>query len=280
MKKHGLSKFSFFVLCGVLMLAGCVSNDTQTTSRTASTRSASKPYVSRSGGSGLSPLEAHERARKMVDPGDTSATHRYTYLAEDYQKRIAGNAGKAPRVPGMVMPRKKPQRSLGSALPALIAKITNSSPAQAVSSAPEPAAKPVKMAAIPEAKPVPKKVVEGQSKTRKMSSGVRVTSVRVGKHPDKTRIVLDVSGNAAFDYKMDNKKNVLVVTLKGASWSTDVKRVFSNHPLLLAYLAKPRSNGDTFLAIKMKKPAQLLFKTTYPPSSGKSYRIVFDVAPA
>lgn len=220
------------------------------------------------------------QARKMVNPADTSPTHRYTYLAENYQQRIAGSAGKTPRVPGMVVPRKKPQRSLSSALPALIAKVTNSKPASAVVSAPAPAAKPVKVAAIPAAKPTPKKVVKGKSKTRTTSSGASVTAVRIGNHPDKTRLVLDVSGSAAFDYKMDNKKNVLVVTLKGAKWSTEVKRVFSDHPLLLAYLAKPRSNGDTFLAIKMKKPAQLLFKATYPPTAGKGYRIVFDVAPA
>ena len=273
MKKITSRNIRFFALCAaILIMSACVPATTQSTDEARTTRApAARPYIL-GGKKELDPMEQHMRARKMVDPGDTSPTHRYTYLAEDYQARIAGKRSKA--VAGKpdssaVVPAKKPLRNLASAIPA--AKPQSKSEA-VVTPASKPVSKKKAVKVASAKKPASKPVVK--------SSGANVTAVRIGNHPDKTRLVLDVSGSAQFDYKMDQKKNVLIITLKGTGWDTEAKRVFSSHNLLMAYLAKPIKGGGTMLAIKMKKPATLLFKTTYPPSSGKGYRIVLDVAPA
>ena len=217
------------------------------------------------------------RARKMVDPSDTSNTHRYTYLAEDYEQRIEGDQVRyeeieaALEAQGMVLPGRKPgdASSEQAQLPTRVA------------AAVIPPSKPVISGAVtPPVKPVsaPQGFVKSGSATT--TRGAAITDVRIGQHPDKTRIVLDASANANFEYQMDEQKNVLVVKLHGVRWAAAEKRVFSSHPLLLAYLAKPLDDGGTLLAIKMKQPAKLLFKSILPPAAGKSFRIVFDVAPA
>lgn len=290
-KNKSIWSFCVLIVMSTFALSGCssgrtVPSDNSRTARSETYQSSSSAVAD----SGLSPLEQHMRARRMVDPGDTSPTHRYTYLAENHEKRVAGRqAREILRSDGtVVVPGHKPRRGGENAFSKLVASLA---PADAVGGAVvKPESKPVvktanasqsASGAILKPSVKPRRQVAKPSQTASYSGkGGSVTAVRVGKHPDKTRLVLDVSAKPDFNFEMDDRKNVLVVKLPGTGWSADTKRVFSSHPLLLAYLAKPTSGGGTFLAIKMKKKAKLLFKSVYPPGNGKGYRIVLDVAPA
>lgn len=125
------------------------------------------------------------------------------------------------------------------------------------------------------------KAVEAKKQERNApssSSGLAVVNLRVGEHPNKTRMVLDFTAKPAFSYQVQEEKNLLVITLTNTKWGPKDKKVYSRHPLLLAYIAKEAPNGDTILAIKLRKRIKVLQDAVFPPSDGAGYRIVFDVA--
>ena len=269
MSKIPKLRFKFFLcVTSLLVLGGCGA----ATSIKESVKNATRPSkVEQKHASvdmsGLSPLEQHMRARGMVNPADTSEMHAYSL-------NMASAAQiKAPKT--MVKPSKKPRNVSAPVRHASLdrAKITRRAVAP-------PTAKPRAPVEFKTAvKPVVKRAVTPAAKVAH-AGGAMVTGVRIGQHGDKTRIVLDVSAAADFDYQMDSDKNVLVIQLSNVGWETEAKRVFAAHPLLLAYLAKPSAGGGTFLAVKMKRKAALVFKTSYPPNGTSGHRIVFDIAPA
>lgn len=277
MKKLVKSRTLFFVyLLLVVILAGCASRDATQKTVYAEQRGDAKPYVLRDK-KAMSPLELHLQARKMVNPEDTSPTHRYTYLAEDYKKRISQSSGqRLNAAPNMIVPISKP----GQAFSERLQSAPLSTHTKSARFVPTPNNKPDERRSQRSVAKLNSQTKQSQDRFSDASFGASVTGFRVGKHPDKTRIVLDVSAPTSFDYKVDNEKNVLILTVEDASWSTESKRVFSSHDLLLAYLAKPGRKKGTNLAIRMKKPIKVLFKTTYPAGDAKSFRIVLDIAPA
>lgn len=188
---------------------------------------------------GLSPMEAHMRARRMVDPNDLSDHHDYTYKAPLQRPQLESKDLQiAQRDMISAISKRKPQ---------IESQKTELASARAVSAV-APAA-----------------------------GGASVIDVRTGDHPDRTRVVLDLSGPSRFEYVMDEEKNMLVIELPDARWEAGERRVFSDHPLLMAYLARPAPSGGTLLAIKMKRKAKLIFKTVYEPNQSRGHRIVFDV---
>lgn len=227
--------------------------------------------------SALSPLEQHLRARKMVDPNDMSSSHAYTFRYDPETghlvKAFATVEGISEESMKRVLSKRKPMLKSKSEL----RLVSLQEPKQEQrSSRQDKVVEPVREARVS----VAQEDTQGQV-IAKSSSGHHavVTSVRRGEHKDKTRLVLDLTESASFEYQMDEEKNVLAITLPGVVWQAEERHVYGGHPLLLAYLAKPLPNHEgTLLAIKMKKNAQLVFKSLYEPNDQRGYRLVFDVA--
>ena len=297
MSKMPKLRFKFFLcMMGVLIVAGCNATsgtrDSNWSPRPKAVNGASESKSAKITKhasleeEGLSPLEQHMRARGMVNPSDTSPTHSYTYTAN--------SPADIRSTKNMVVPPKKPRTS--KSIFSKAAKVfTPTAPAASASraSAAVPAVKPAPrstasiqssvMAQAPVAARKPSRAPVANQTGRDASGGSSATvrGLRIGQHGEKTRIVLDVSASTPFSYNMDVRKNVLVIQLPNARWGAEAKRVFDAHPLLMAYLAKPNSSGGTFLAIKMKRSAALVFKAKYGASgSNANHRIVFDVTPA
>lgn len=280
MHKAARFRFKFCILMtGILLVGGCQSASSVRESinrqidavRTPSQKPRAPVYNGNESYESADyddPLQQHLRARRMVNPDDTSERHAYT--------RTVGDNEPSPLQDNMVTPAHKPSRGTPWRLWSKD-KVEPEPAHQAVARVSTPPSKPQRTAALSAPEPAPAPV----RKLSPSSGGhASVLGLRIGQHPGKTRIVLDVSASTPFTYHMEESKNVLVVELPDADWGADAKKVFNNHPLLLAYLAKPTSSGGTFLAIKMNKKSELVFKTTYPKSGASNFRIVFDVAPA
>lgn len=137
----------------------------------------------------------------------------------------------------------------------------------------EPAAAdvlPVRASPLPAAAPAP---------SLALGAGPSVLDVRTGEHPGKTRLVLDLDAEAAFDYAVDNSRNVLTVTLRGADWRAPPQRMFSGSPLLDGYAVRQGTAGEALLEIRLKGPARVALATAYKADQGKGPRIVFDLVP-
>lgn len=106
-----------------------------------------------------------------------------------------------------------------------------------------------------------------------------VQALRVGEHPGRTRIVLDVSSNVAFRHDIDNNERILMLELPGAAWSAPLQQQFARSPLVAAYQATPDGQGGTRLAIQLRKPAKIASTQSLAAEPGKAPRVVVDIAP-
>lgn len=142
-------------------------------------------------------------------------------------------------------------------------------PGAALKSRPAPAPVPVAAAAsAPASAPAP------------AAAGQRaVKSLRLGEHPGRTRIVLDVSGPAKFSSDVDNNEKLLLIELPGTAWSAEAQKKM-NHPLIAGYTAQPGPDGGTMLALELKKGAKVTGGSALPPNSTyNNHRVFVDIAP-
>jgi hypothetical protein len=237
----------------------------------------------------VDPVQAHLAARSEVDPRDLSAQHKYTQRAETVEEEIKQSTTEDARfaklenqvadlrsdfkrfiVPAVTGENKDP------AIETLEreGKIDDfSSPGTRVSSSPElpPPAPQVVKKEMPAPAAAPAAPVTG--------SATAVTGVRVGEHPNRTRLVLDVTGPTKFSSGIDPASNILTVELPQSGWSGAVQESLGASPLVKGYKAAPSASGGTILTVELKKPAKVVLNESLGPNEVYGHRIVFDVAP-
>lgn len=107
------------------------------------------------------------------------------------------------------------------------------------------------------------------------SAGTNVYDVRVGEHPGRTRIVIDVNAKTPFTADIDNSENILVVDLPQAGWSAATSKNLGNSGFLSSYKVENSGNGNLII-FQLKKSARILSKEDLG-GSGSSRRLVIDV---
>ncbi len=196
-------------------------------------------------------------------------------MPDDTEFPVSAPAGGETGADGAPLP-------LSSELPATAEETAASqSPASPAPSqtAPAPAQAPAAVAA-PQTPP-PAVSASPPAPATTAAAGITVSAIRVGEHPGKTRIVLDVTGKADFSADLDNGEKILVVELPGAGWNAVKKDSFATSPLLASYEVNPGNGGKgSLLVIKLKADAALLYKGTMPADSGKGVKIVIDLGKA
>lgn len=99
----------------------------------------------------------------------------------------------------------------------------------------------------PTAKPEPKAV-----------AGKGVTAVRIGTHPDRVRIVFDVSGDKPnFTTNMDSAEKLLTVELTNTAWAGATHETFKNNPVIASYSAQDSGKGSV-AAFALKGTSKIL----------------------
>ena len=108
---------------------------------------------------------------------------------------------------------------------------------------------------------------------------LNVVNMRMGDYEDKTRLVLDLSAAAKFDYALDTSaKNVLTVHIDDAKWDLQSKRYFDGHPLIESYEVSESRERDVTLTVSLKQPSKMLMSGFVRPDNKRGYRIFFDMA--
>ncbi len=112
-----------------------------------------------------------------------------------------------------------------------------------------------------------------------IAMNANVTAVRVGEHPGKSRIVLDLTGDVPFKYEIDNNERVLLVALPGTGWETLPGKAIKN-PIISGYTAQMNQAGDgSVLVIELAAPSKVVSATKMGASGDAGNRIVLDIAP-
>ncbi len=105
-----------------------------------------------------------------------------------------------------------------------------------------------------------------------------VSGVRVGDHPDKTRLVLDLSGKAAYRYDLDNDEHLLVVELTDSAWKAAPAQTFTGNGALKSYGTEMLENGKgTRLVLQLKGPTKVLMDRLMQADGTSGNRIVIDL---
>jgi hypothetical protein len=108
------------------------------------------------------------------------------------------------------------------------------------------------------------------------NNGPAVTAMRVGEHPGKLRIVLDVRGKTSYTADLDNNEKILVVELPKTAWTAESQKSFSGNPLLSSYRTEAMADGGTMLILQLKSASSIGYKAAIDNPDGGS-RIVIDL---
>lgn len=106
-----------------------------------------------------------------------------------------------------------------------------------------------------------------------------VSGIRVGEHPDKVRIVFDVTKKTNYTVDLDNSENLLVVELPNARWKTPATTEnFGKMPIVKSYKVDDFNDGaGNMFILQLKKPTQIVSQSKIPALSGAGERIVIDL---
>lgn len=106
-----------------------------------------------------------------------------------------------------------------------------------------------------------------------------VVNMRMGDYEDRTRLVLDLSAAAKFDYDLNNVNSLLTVHINNAGWDLDTQRFFDDHPLIKSYEVSQAKDGESVtLEISLKQPSRMVMSGFVRPDGRRGHRIFFDVA--
>lgn len=110
------------------------------------------------------------------------------------------------------------------------------------------------------------------------AGGLAVEAIRIGQHPGKTRIVLDVSGKTTYTADLDNDEKILVIELPDAAWNTDVQKDIADNPMIASYRTEKRADGKgTMLILQLKGTTSIGYKGVMDNENGKGQRIIIDL---
>lgn len=145
----------------------------------------------------------------------------------------------------------------------------------AASAAPANITPPAAQAAVPAQTPVA--TPPATPPPAAATSGTRVTALRVGEHPGKTRLVFDMTGASSYRYDLDNAENLLVLELAGAGWAAAATQNFAKSPLLQSYSTQAMDGGGTRVILQLKRAAGVAYEAALKPEGGNGNRLVIDL---
>lgn len=196
----GLQRIRLLFFLGVtlsLVLTGCGAHTRQSVVASDNSRSFQSSVGQAQPESGADdPLAMHLAARAQVDPRDLSSHHAYTTTPTREQVfsqeniNVAAVSADIPSVPEPV------ERQPIEMRPAQLAQIGLA----------------------------PQNIIPAAG-----TALSEVTAVRIGRHPDKTRLVFDLSKPGKFSYDIDPSGKVLSVRLPQSAWSAAPKKIGRAH---------------------------------------------------
>jgi len=112
------------------------------------------------------------------------------------------------------------------------------------------------------------------------AQGTAVTALRLGAHPGRTRLVLDLDGPMAATHSFDAGERLLLITLPGAkAWAAPEAQRWPKNPHLAGYTTTPDpTSGGVLLAVEVRPGAEPGAHEALRPADGRGHRLAFDFA--
>lgn len=104
-----------------------------------------------------------------------------------------------------------------------------------------------------------------------------VVKIRSAEHEGKTRIVLDIKGDARFDARLDNGSKALLVDLQNAGWSAGDEMDLHSLSIISGFSHEAAGGGATRLVVNLKKDTKLLQAVSFGTNAQGVTRIVIDL---
>lgn len=104
-----------------------------------------------------------------------------------------------------------------------------------------------------------------------------VSGVRVGSHPKKTRVVLDLSGKADFTHKVSDDGKSVVFNFSQADWKAAPFSRRHRHGVITNYAFAKNPKGGGLLKISSTAPVEVRRTLFFPPNGKRGHRLVIDL---
>ena len=109
------------------------------------------------------------------------------------------------------------------------------------------------------------------------NAGVTVKGIRLGRHPDKLRVVLDATGPVNFDYWISERGRTIVVLIPQVEWmATEYMRLGQDSPIYRIRFF-PNPSGGGVLSILGRDALGLSAIEQIGPDRTRPHRVVFDI---
>ena len=108
-------------------------------------------------------------------------------------------------------------------------------------------------------------------------SRASVIRLRSGKHPGKTRLVIEVTRTTKYKVIVDHIRNVLRIKLDNTRWEISPQESFKKSNLLGTYIARGQKDGSTILEVRLKKKTKILDTMILRPNLSSKHRVVIDL---
>ena len=114
----------------------------------------------------------------------------------------------------------------------------------------------------------------------KKYDGVVATTLRVGEHSDKVRVVIDTNVRTDFTIDYDKDENLITIELPDARWVGDLQKALSDSKLVKSWSVTSINNDKGSLVVMtLKKSSSIILQKRLSPDNGSHYhRIYFDLS--
>ncbi|MPY76123.1 MAG: hypothetical protein GEU87_17905 [Alphaproteobacteria bacterium] len=109
------------------------------------------------------------------------------------------------------------------------------------------------------------------------NAGVTVKGIRLGRHPDKLRIVLDTTGPLNFDYWISEGGKAIVVLIPQVEWAAAEYLRLGEDSRIYRIRFFPSPSGGGVLSILGREKLGLSAVEEVGPDGNMPYRVVFDI---
>ncbi len=134
-------------------------------------------------------------------------------------------------------------------------------------------------APTPKTAPAPKKTYQKKIPPNVAGGAANIFDVRIGEHPNRTRIVMDVSSKTSFNVDIDNNEKIAVIELPNAVWSASKAKTLAKSNFVSSYTVETAGDGH-ILILQLKRNAKVTYKDDLKGNSGGSRRLVIDLSGA
>lgn len=129
------------------------------------------------------------------------------------------------------------------------------------------------------AKPAPKPE-PAEAQAAPAAGQPMVAGIRVGEHPGKTRLVLDLSTMTPYTATVEGEGRILRIVLPEAAWGVDKAPRGLKSPLVKGWGVQDGPDGGTVLSIDLAKEAKILSRQALKAEGGEPAKIVIDIGPS